>query len=100
MYEVSILLKDQRFTTLSDYRALEKYATTGKIWSIIENRSVRVKKQRSVEYIFESENYFLFKLVSQNALINWYTQNTRSLKLGESYQIKDDLFIELYSYTF
>jgi hypothetical protein len=100
MSEVSIILKDIRVMTLPEFKALDRYASTGRMWSVISRMQPVTMKSRSIEYIFEEENFILFKLVSANIFAQWFTENTRRLKAGEEYQLDYNLFIRLQSYGF
>lgn len=100
MSEISIILKDLRIMTLSEYSALDRYASTGRIWSVISRMQPVTMKHRAIEYIFEEENLLLFKLVSSNIFAQWFTENTRRLKSGDEYQLDYNLFIRLHSHGF
>ena len=100
MSEISILLKDIQHMTLPEYKALDRYSSQGRTWSIITKEHYTSIKHRSVEYIFEPENYILFKLASPNVLYHWFTDNTRHLRLGETYQLGFNLYIRLHSFGF
>lgn len=98
MSEISILLKDLRILTLPEYSALDRYASTGRLWSVISRAHPIISSKRSIEYVFEEENFVMFKLVSSNILAQWFTDNTRRLKPGDEYQLDYHLYIRLDSY--
>ncbi len=100
MSEISIILKDIRVMTLPEYRALDRYASVGRTWVIVKRETYVTVSQRSLEYMFEPENFLLFRLVSNNILTQWFTNNTRRLKVGEEYQIDTNMYIRLLSYGF
>jgi len=97
VYEVSILLKDSRIITPEEFKALARYSSFGKVWTVIErpgyNQDHTIRKQLSSEYIFEPEALLVFKLISQNILAQWYTDNTRHLLPHQEFQIHDTLWI-------
>jgi len=95
--EISILLKDYKNATIAESSALNRYSSPGKTWTVVyraQQRGALTVKFKSHEYIFESENFLLFKLISANILVHWYTENTRYLPPGREFQLKDELYIK------
>lgn len=96
MYEISILLKDARLLTQEEYKALVRYSSHGRVWTVIERYGQRLEytaRKLSPEYIFEPEALTLFRLISCNILAQWYTDNTRNLHPNQEFQIHDTLWI-------
>lgn len=100
MSEISILIKDLRIMTLPEYKGLDRYASPGRAWVVIDRNQPSVTRFRSLEYIFEEENFFMYKLISSNILAQWFTENTRRMRFGDEYQLDHHLFIKLHSYGY
>ncbi len=100
MTEISIFLKDVRKMSAQEFSALDRYSSQGRTWFIISNKEYMTIRYRQIEHIFEQENYILFRLASANILTYWFTDNTRNLKIGDSYQLDYNLHIRLHSYGF
>lgn len=97
MSEVSVVLKDTRYPSQREYRALNRLASyTGRIWNVIVKEDYGVSKYHSLEYTFESENFLIFKLISDNILGHWYTANTLGYKVDQEYQLNETSIIRLW----
>jgi hypothetical protein len=97
--EVSVILRNQLLITIEEFKILDNYAHSGKIWTLIHRPDYinsTLITERTVEYIFDPEALTFFKIVSTNILAHWDTLQTLNLKPNEEYNIKDSLFIRQY----
>lgn len=96
MHEISILLKNRTQVTNEEARILKEFSCPGKIWSVIHSptkASPYYMRQRSLEYILDSDSYLMFRIVSQNIFLQWDTEHTKNLKVDEIYYMKESLFM-------
>lgn len=97
MKEISLILKNNSLVTIEEFRILDRYSCTGKIWTLIQ-RPTEVSPylivDRTIEYIFDSESLTVFYIVSTNILATWDTDITRNLGLNDEFHLKDSLFIK------
>lgn len=101
MKNVSVILKNNNIITIEEFRILDSYSYSSKIWILIQkptSESPFVIRQRTVEYVFDPEFLTAFKIISQNVLAWWDTEKTVNLKPYEEYNIKDSLYIRPYLY--
>lgn len=102
MKEVSVILKNNLTISTEEFRALDRYSSNGKIWSLtyapspISPCKVRY---RAIEYIFDPEALIIFYVISRNILVTWDTDITKNFGPNDELQIKDSLFIRLYNKT-
>jgi hypothetical protein len=92
MTEISVILKNNTCVSIEEFRILDRYACSGKLWTLI-NRNHYVVRQRTIEYIFDPETLFLFRLISQNILATWNTDYTRILGPNDEFYLGNDLYI-------
>lgn len=98
MDEISVILKNNVAVTLEEFRILDRYSYSGKIWALIERpkHGNYVITLRAIEYIFDPESFTLFRIVSDNILVQWKTELTKNLEYNQEYNIKDSIFIRPY----
>lgn len=99
MKEISVILKNNVLITIEEFRILDQYSYTGKIWTLVQrpiDGNPKVITQRTIEYIFDNEALTLFGIVSTNILASWNTDITKNLEIGQEFQIKETLFIRPY----
>ena len=100
MKEISLILKNNLLITIEEFRILDRYSCSGKIWTLIQKPTPITPYKmsyRTVEYIFDSDAVTFFCIVSQNVLASWDTSQTKELGPDEEFCIKDSLFIRQYS---
>lgn len=99
MREISIILKNNNLITSSEFKALERYSSCGRLWTVVHKPSNLFPHKVTswgLEYIFDPEAYTIFCLISNNILANWETEYTRNLNPYEEFYLKDSIFIRLY----
>ena len=99
MKEVSVILRNQLLITIEEFKILDNYAHSGKIWTLIHRPDYinsTLITERTVEYIFDPEALTFFTIISANILAHWDTVSTRNLKPDEEYHLKDSLYIRPY----
>lgn len=99
MKEISLILRNKLSITTEEFRILDRYSCTGKIWSLIQRPTPIVPfiiYDRTTEYIFDPEALTIFYIVSRNILATWDTDITRDLGPNDEFEIKDSLFIRPY----
>lgn len=95
MKEVSIILKSNVLITIEEFRILDKYSFTGRMWVLIQKSPCTVK-QRTIEYIFDPETLTAFGMISNNILAKWETDSTKDLSYNDEFKISDYLYIQPY----
>lgn len=94
--EISLILRNRISTTLEEFRVLENYSSTGKIWFLI-HRPTEITpffySYKTIEYIFEPEALTLFYIISRNVLATWDTDITRDFGPNDEFELKESLFI-------
>jgi len=99
MKEISIILKNNILIPIEEFRVLDRYSSTGRMWTLIQRPSSKntpIITQRTVEYIFDPEALLIFHIVSQNILAKWDTEKTRYLKPYEEFEITESFYIRPY----
>lgn len=102
MEEISLILKSSVLITIEEFRILDRYSCTGKIWTLIQRPSPIgpiLINQRRVEYILDPETLTILYIISNNILATWNTDITRNLGPNDEFHLKDSLFIRPYSPT-
>lgn len=102
MDEISVILKNNVVVTIEEFRVLDRYSYSGKIWTLIEKpkNGNYVITLRAIEYIFDSEAFTVFKIISNNILAQWQTELTKNLGYNQEYTIKDGMTIRPYYKNF
>jgi hypothetical protein len=95
MNEISVILKNNTLVTVEEFRILDRYTCSGKLWTVIR-RDPYVVKLRAVEYIFDPETLLLFQIMSQNIFATWDTDFTKNLGPNDEYCIGNSTFIRPY----
>jgi hypothetical protein len=97
--EVSLILRSNLLLTPDEFRILEDYANTGKMWSVTQRPVVDVSFTtftRAIEYIFDPESLTFFCIISKNILVTWDTDITRHFGPNDEYEVRKSLFIKPY----
>ena len=100
MNEISLILKNNISVSVDEFRALDRYSNSGRIWTLIHRPTSDIPfiiKQRTIEYIFDPEALTIFCIVSQNILATWDTDITKYLGPNEEFHLKDSLFLRPYN---
>jgi hypothetical protein len=95
--EISVILKNNILVTIEEFRILDRYSCSGRIWTLIHRPTPAAPyliKERTIEYIFDPEALTIFYIVSRNVLATWDTDVTKYLGPGDEFQLKDSLFIK------
>jgi len=98
MEEISIILRNNILITIEEFRILDRYSSSGRIWTLI-NRSPNTQYriiQRVPEYVLDPDTLTFFRIISTNVLAYWNTEETRYLKPGQEFYIADNLAIRPY----
>lgn len=99
MKEISLILRNKLTVTIEEFRALERYSHTGKIWALIQRPTPIIpfiSYDRTTEYIFDPEALTFFCIVSRNVLATWDTDITRDFGPYDELELKESLFIRPY----
>jgi hypothetical protein len=93
--EISVILRNNILISIEEFRLLDQYAYSGRVWTLVQKSPIIIK-QRTVEYIFDTEALTIFCIVSQNVLATWNTSITKNLAPNEEFHLKDSLFLRPY----
>jgi hypothetical protein len=95
--EISLILKNNLLISIEEFRILDRYASEGRLWTLIHRPTEIVPyfiRYKTIEYIFYPEDLTIFCIVSNNILATWETDITKLLRPGQEFQLADSLFIE------
>jgi hypothetical protein len=96
--DISLILRNSISITIEEFRILDRYSCSGRIWTLIHKpiSASYISRQRAVEYIFDPEAFTIFRIVSCNVLATWDTDITRDLGPNDEFCITESLFIRPY----
>jgi len=98
--EISVILKNNVLVNVQEFRILDRFACTGRLWTLIHGATPVqpfLIRQRTIEYIFDPEALTVFCIVSNNILITWETNITKNLGPNDEFRLADSLFIRPYT---
>ncbi len=100
MNEISLILKTNALITIEEFKILDMYSHSEKIWLLIHKPCIFnpiLIKTKTIEYVLEPEALTIFRIVSQNVLATWDTEITKNLHPNDEFNVRDSLFIRPYN---